>query len=200
MLPRSKSAGALNRRFAIGAIAVAAAGLALPRMAQIRPILQRGMVGGGLAQFEESEAQFSVFASRISSSDGNPDVIAGSVLWHDAPSGYLLTSTTVTDYEMLESAAHEGVTRRISGTMRLNDGEVYPFVLNVTDAGPPASGLDSVALIVGDGAEVDDHATPATGFGFSYAAAGPIVVGDVQEVDIDLGTGLVVEGASTPTH
>jgi hypothetical protein len=199
MRPPLKIAGAINRRFALGAAAVAATGMTLPWMAQIRPILQRGMVGGGLAQFENSEAQFSVFASRISFGNGTPDVIAGSVLWNDAATGYVLTSTTVTDYEMLETEAHEGVTRRISGTMRLNDGDVYPFVLNVTDAGPPASGRDSVALIVGDGAEVADHATPATGFGFSYAAAGPLVVGDVQEVDIDLETGLVVEGESTPT-
>jgi hypothetical protein len=46
---------------------------------------------------------------------------------------------------------------------------------------------------VGDGARASDNSTPVSGLGFSYAATGTVVTGDIQELDleIDLATGVV---------
>jgi hypothetical protein len=117
--------------------------------------------------------------------EDNTDVVLGSIIWLDNAAGYAFATTEIVDYEILETPAGQGQTRRIRGTMRLNEGEVFPFLLNVTDAGPPATGLDSVALIVGAGAQSEEKATPEEGF--SYAVAGPIVTGDVQDVDFEFG-------------
>lgn len=175
----------ISRRLAIAALAASAASLPRATSAQALPITLRGMVGGGLARFEASDAQFSIFATRITFNADDADVVLGSIIWIDEAAGYTFASTEVTDYEILESPPEQGQTRRIRGTMRLNDGEVFPFLLNVTDAGLPATGLDAVALIVGAGSESERDATPAEGF--SYAVAGPIVTGDVQDVDFEFG-------------
>jgi hypothetical protein len=179
----------VGRRYAVGMLSVGAAGLAMPVRAQARPITQRGMVGGGLAKFDESEAQFSIFASRITVDDQDEGVVVGSILWVDKGAGYSFASTEVTNYENLEVPADQGEARRIRGTMRVNEGEEYPFLLNVTDAGLPGSGLDTVALIVGSGAEAEAGATPVASEGFSYAAAGPIEDGDLHDVDLEFSLG-----------
>src|SRR5215213_298310 len=62
----------------------------------------------------------------------------------------------------------------------------HPFYFLLIAAGPPGSGLDTVRLTVGDGAETAESAPSVTGLGFSYAAAGPIVTGDVQLIDVDI--------------
>ncbi len=175
----------VNRRYAIGGMAAAAAGLALPSRYQGRAITQRGMAGGGLVRLESGDAAFSVVASRVTS-EGQEDVIAGSVRWVDQPAGLAFVSTAITEYEVLESPEEGGELRRIVGMMRLNEQEEYPFSINVLDAGDPGSGLDSIALIVGDGATTNGDATPAAGLGFSYAAAGE-VIGDVQDVTFEIG-------------
>jgi hypothetical protein len=179
---------AVSRRFALGALATGAAGLTMPRIMQARPITQRGMVGGGLAKFDGGEAHFSIFASRVSFPDEG-DAIVGSILWVDDAAGVSLASTAVTDYEMLDVPADEGQARRIRGTMRVNEGEEYPFLLNVTDAGAPGSDLDTVALIVGASAEAEAGATPVVSEGFTYAVAGAIEIGDVHDVDFELSPG-----------
>ena len=56
--------GMTDRRMAIGGALAVAAGLALP-LRQSRTVTQRGMVGGGLVQFEQGEANFSLFVSRL---------------------------------------------------------------------------------------------------------------------------------------
>jgi hypothetical protein len=175
----------VSRRVALAALASSAATLPHVAGAQALPITLRGMVGGGLARFETSDAQFSIFATRLTFNEEDADVVLGSILWIDDTAGLSLASTEITEYEIIESPAEQGQTRRIRGTMRVNEGETFPFLLNVTDAGPPATGLDSVALIVGTGAESDEIATPVQGF--SYAVAGQIVTGDVQDVDFDFG-------------
>jgi hypothetical protein len=188
----------LNRRFAIGAAAAAAAGLALPRsQTRGRVVTQRGMIGGGLAQFELSEAQFSAFGSRLIFDDGQ-EVILGSFIWVDAPSGFTFVGTGISAYEVIDIPPELGEGRRTRGTVSVNGEGEYPFVFEVYDAGPPGAGLDSVVLTVGDGAVTAEGATPVTGTGFSYAAAGPIVVGDMHDVDIevDLESGAIV--AATP--
>ena len=176
---------AVSRRYALGTVTAGVAGLTMPRFMQARPITQRGMVGGGLAKFDQSEAEFSIFASRVSFGD-QEDVVVGSILWVDKGADVSLVSTAVTDYEVLDVPAEEGESRRIRGMMRVNEGEEYPFLLNVTDAGLPGAELDTVALIVGAGAEAEEGATPVVSDGFTYAAAGTITIGDVQDVDLEL--------------
>jgi hypothetical protein len=171
---------------AIGGVFAGAAGLALPLRAH-RTVLQRGMVGGGLVRFAESEAHFSVFASRliIPRKRKETEAVLGSVLWVDASAGLTMTSTEVTNYRPLEIPADQGQAREVFGTMRVTEEDAYPFYLLLIDAGPPGSGRDTVRLTVGDGAQSADSAPPVTGLGFSYTAAGPIVTGDVQLIDFD---------------
>ena len=45
--------------------------------------------------------------------------------------------------------------------------------------------------------ETPPGATPVSGLGYSYAAAGPITVGDVHDVDFDIGGGAAA-GTATP--
>jgi hypothetical protein len=184
-----------SRRLAIGATLGTATSLALARQAQARAISQRGIAGGGLATFELSEAQFSLFASRLILPDEAQEVIVGFVEWVDGPSALTFASTEITGYQDLEVPPEQGEARRIAGLMRVNDGEEYPFVLNVFHVGAPGAGLDSVALTVGDGAE-DEQGTPVAGLGFSYAAAGPITVGDVQIIELETET---AAAPATPT-
>lgn len=176
----------LTRRLAIGTVATAAACMARPATAQALPITLRGIVGGGLARFATSEAHFSLFATRIHVADDTEDVILGSVLWVDTAAGSTLMSAEITAYEAVTTPDGNGETRRIRGMMQLSDGILAPFVLRVTDAGHPASGGDTIALLVGEGAGDARAATPATTSGFSYAAAGPIVEGNVQDIDVVL--------------
>jgi hypothetical protein len=171
---------------AIGGALAGAGGLVLP-LAPGRTVSQRGMVGGGLVRFEESEAQFSVFAARliIPQKRKEKEAVVGSVLWVDASAELTMTSTEVTNYRPLETPTNQAQAREVFGTMRVNGEDTYPFYLLLIDAGPPGSGRDTVRLTVGDGAQTAESAPPVTGLGFSYTAAGPIVTGDVQLIGFD---------------
>jgi hypothetical protein len=158
------------------------------------------MVGGGLARFDHGEASFSVFASRLIFEDDNLEVVAGSVNWTDISSEVTMTSIEVTGYNVPEDQPEHGQTRQIIGTIIVNGQAEYPFELVVTDGGTPGSAADSVALIVGDGVRVSETATPAAGLGFSYMAAGPIVTGDIQEIDLEIDTVAGVSRSATPTR
>lgn len=184
----------MDRRHALGALALPAVGLALPRMQRGRAITQRGLVGGGIVDVENGEAQFSVFASRLTVEDGI-EVVLGSVRWVDASAGVAFQSAEIHEYEVLPSPAEGGELRRVTGTMRDSGEAEYPFALNLLDAGGPGEASDSVALVVGDGA-LDATGTPAAGLGFTYAVAGT-VVGDLQEVDFLIdGTNVIMENAT----
>ena len=161
------------------------------RCGSTRTVTQRGMVGGGLVHFDESEAQFSVFASRliVEKNRKEQEAVVGSVLWVDASAGLTMTSTEVTNYRPLEIPSEPGQAREVFGTMRVNEEDAYPCYLLLIDAGPPGSGQDTVRLTVGDGAQTADSAPRVTGLGFSYAAAGPLVTGDVQLIDFNIDTG-----------
>jgi hypothetical protein len=180
-----------DRRMAIGGGLILAAGLALPRR-QGRTVSQRGMVGGGLVRFEQGEANFSLFVSRLIFSD-DAEVVAGSVLWVDGAAGVSLRSTTITEYIVPEVEPEQGVLRRLFGTMSVDGEGEYPFELEVVDAGLPGSAMDTVDLKVGDGARAGENATPASGLGYGYMVTGTVVTGDIQELDfeIDLATGAV---------
>lgn len=183
---RHQAEARVNRRLAVGAMAAGAAGLAWPSQQRGRAITQRGVAGGGIIQLENGEAEFSVFASRVTFAD-DEEVIVGSIEWVDTSAGFAFVSTAVELYEDLESPEEGGELRRVAGVMRLNDEADYPFVFNVLDAGAPGAGRDSAALIVGEDAVIDGNASPVETDGFNYAAAGSIV-GDVQVVSFDMGT------------
>ena len=183
--------GAMNRRRAIGgtlaiggALAIAG-GAARAQQIRSRVVTQRGMIGGGLAQFQLSQANFSLVASRFIFTEENKQVVVGEILWVDTPSAFTFTSTKITNYDVI-NGPEEGEHRRVRGTMSLNGGQEYPFRLDVIDDGPPGSGLDTISLIVGDGAEDAASGSPVPSYGFSYAASGPIVSGDVNDVDFDI--------------
>jgi hypothetical protein len=184
--------GLIDRRMAIGGALAGAAGLALPSR-QSRILTQRGMVGGGLVQFEEGEASFSVFVSRLIFSEDDAEVVVGSVIWVDDAAGLTLRSTAITEYNVPEVQPEQGVLRQILGTMSVDEEGEYPFDLEVIDADLPGSGQDTVVLKVGDGARASANATPVSDVGFSYMAGGMVATGDIQELDVemDLETGIV---------
>jgi len=184
--------GVTDRRMAIGGGLALAAGLALP-LRQSRTVIQRGMVGGGLVRFEQGEANFSLFVSRLIFSADDAEVVVGSVIWVDAAAGHTLRSTSITQYIVPELQPQQGVLRQIIGTMSIDDEGEYPFELEIVDASLPGTGMDTANLNVGDGARTSVNATPASGLGFSYVATGTVVTGDIQELDleIDLATGAV---------
>jgi hypothetical protein len=187
--------GLVDRRMAIGGALVGAVGLAVPSR-QSRIVTQRGMVGGGLVQFEQGEANFSLFVSRLIFSGGDPEVVVGSIIWVDDARQLSLRSTAITEYIVPEVEPEKGVLRRIFGTMRDDTTQdEYPFELEIVDVDLPGTGKekDTVVLKVGDGARTGETATPASGIGFSYSADGTVATGDIQELDfeIDLETGTV---------
>jgi hypothetical protein len=183
--------GVTDRRMAIGGGLALAAGLALPRR-QSRTVTQRGMVGGGMVQSEQGEANFSLFVSRLIFSD-DAKVVVGSIIWVDGAAGVSLRSTTITDYIVPEVEPEQGVLRQIIGTMSVDGEGELPFEMEIVDADRPGAGTDTVVLNVGDGARTSENATPASGVGFSYMATGTVVTGDIQELDleIELATGVV---------
>jgi hypothetical protein len=185
---------AMDRRMALSGALAGAGGLALPHR-QSRTITQRGMAGGGLVRFEEREAQFSVFASRLIFAADTPEVVVGRVLWVDAPLGFTMRSTQVVTYRVVEMPSDQGQGRELFGTMRVNGEDAYPFSLLLIDAGPAGSGRDTLSLTVGNGARQADSVTPVWGLGFGYAAAGPIVTGDVQVINLEIDP---VAGVSRP--
>ena len=188
--------GTIDRRMAVAGALAGAAGLALPGR-QTRTVAQRGMVGGGLARFEQGEANFSLFASRLIFSGDDPEVVVGSVIWVDNTAGFTLRSTEIAAYVVPPVQPEQGVTRQLFGTMSINDADEYPFELEMIDADLPGAGLDMANLRVGDGARTSENATPASGLGYSYLANGTVVSGDIQElaVEIDLTTGVVQPAA-----
>jgi hypothetical protein len=176
--------GLIDRRMAIGGALAGVAGLALPRR-QSRTVTQRGIAGGGLVQFEQGEASFSLFVARLIFSEDEVAVL-GSVLWTDEAHELTLRSTAITEYVVPEVQPEQGVLRRIFGTMRDDAGGEYPFELELIDADLPGSGKDTVVLKVGNGARTSENATPTSELGFSYMASGTLATGDIQLIGIEV--------------
>jgi hypothetical protein len=176
--------GVIDRRMAIGGALAGAAGLALPRR-QSRSVLQRGMVGGGLVRFEQGEANFSVFASRLIFPEDEV-VVLGSVLWVDETVGLALRSTAITEYIVPEVQPEQGQSRHILGMMSANDVGEYPFELELIDADLPGTGVDMAILAVGKAARPGQNATPVSDPGFNYTANGTVVTGDIQLIGIEV--------------
>jgi hypothetical protein len=176
--------GPIDRRMAIGGALVGATGLALPRR-QGRTVTQRGIVGGGLAQLEQGEANFSLFVSRMIFAEDEM-VVLGSVLWTDDTHELTLRSTAIAEYIVPEVQPEQGVLRQVIGTMRDDAGDEYPFELELIDGDLPGSGIDTVVLKVGNGARTSETATPASDLGFSYIASGMVATGDIQLIGIEV--------------
>jgi hypothetical protein len=176
--------GPIDRRMAIGGALVGATGLALPRR-QSRTVTQRGIVGGGLVQFDQGEANFSLFVSRMIFAEDEM-VVLGSVLWTDDTRELTLRSTAITEYIVPEVQPEQGVLRQVIGTMRDDAGGEYPFELELIDGDLPGAGIDTVVLKVGNGARTSETATPASDLGFSYVASGMVATGDIQLIGIEV--------------
>lgn len=185
-----------NRRTAVGATFAVAAGLAIQIPTRGRVLTQRGMIGGGVVQVGQDAAEFSLYATRFELSDVDRQIVVGSIIWVDPAAGLELRTTEIVAYDVAPGDA--GQTRKIEGMMSAGGEEAYPFVLIVSDVGPPNSGQDSVSFGVGDGVTLTGEAAPATGFGFSYSASGPIAAGDVQLIEFDINTETGVASAATP--
>jgi hypothetical protein len=191
---------------AIGGALAGATGLALPKwQTRGRAISQRGIVGGGLAQFESGEANFSLFASRLIVDGEEPGGVLGRVRWVDATAGLTLTSVSLSDYLDIQIADREGEARRLIGELAVEGAEMtgdgagpYPFVLEAVDAGTPGTGLDMVSLFVGEGVVTETAATPAADTGFRYNAAGMVVLGDLQVLDFEVAVDGGVVIVATP--
>jgi hypothetical protein len=172
------------------AVALASIVLARPESSFAAVIQQRGMAGGGLVALQHGQA---AHVSLIATQSTFPDerkVVAGSILWVEAGTGLSLASGDVTAYEELPGEEHG---RRIWGTMNVEGKGTFPFVLDIVDAGPPGSGEDQIALTVGDDVSIPDAGTASDESGksaatqsFHYQAAGFLVIGDVQDVDLDI--------------
>ena len=193
----------VDRRMAIGAGIAAATGLAWPRhQAMRRVIIQRGIAGGGVVQYDGGAASFSLFASSLAFEEGETGgaerVFVGTVTWADETVGETLVCTRVTNYENLNSEVGEA--RRIEGLMRAGDGGDYPFVMDVLNLDAPGAGTDTVTLMVGASAAFGEAATPVAETEFNYFAQGTIVSGDVQDIDlaIDVDTGDVSDPDAAP--
>lgn len=174
-----------NRRAVIIGGAAIAAGVLVGagRSAAAGPARQRlavgggGLSGGGTVAGQAGEAEFSVFASRLTLSEKEERVI-GQLRWGEGET--TLESIEVSDYGPLEGDKRA---RRLVGTLSVNGEGSFPFILTAVDGGTPGSGLDTVTLTVGDA----DAATPsaATTDAFSYAVTdAPLTGGDLQLLDL----------------
>jgi hypothetical protein len=160
--------------------------VAWPRPQRGRAIIQRGITGGGLVDIAPAEASFSVFASRLIVDEAEPGVVLGRVRWADATAGLIMSSVEIQAYDDVGTPPGGGEARRLAGIMSVSGEGEFPFTLDLVAGGDPGSGLDSLSLIVGDGAVTGEDGTPASGLGFSYEAAGAVVSGDIETVEFEV--------------
>ena len=175
---------ACSRRQAVAAAAfggLATLGLGLtgvPAAAQNAGVGGAGVAGGGVARTEDgAEAQFALFASRLTLAGDSEPTFFAQLRWKDGE-GMTLESTEITFYGPIED--DEKNARRLTGLMTgAGEGE-QPFALRVlVDEGDPGSGEDEIELRVGASA-----ATPTAGQAdLSYAFTGKVAEGDLQLLD-----------------
>jgi hypothetical protein len=180
--------GAIDRRLAIGGGLAVAASLPFARAQRIsRVIIQRGAAGGGLVQFADGEARFSLAASRMTTTEEGVEsepVFLGHLVWRDDTVGYTLETSRITNYENLLLDTEEG--RMIEGVLTVTtaDGELVvqdaPFTLEVRFERPD-SAPDHVTFNVGVAAD-GGVATPGSDEPFTYTADGD-VVGGILDAD-----------------
>ena len=96
--PAAGDRGSARRRGRAGAAASARA----------EPVTQRGMVGGGLAQFDAGEANFSLFASRMIFAEDDRRWSSAASSGSMTQAGLTLKSTAITDYIVPEVQPEQG--------------------------------------------------------------------------------------------
>ncbi len=124
-----------------------------------------------------AEAQFALFASRLTlPGDAEPTFFA-EVRWKDGE-GMTVESSGITFYGPIVGGEENA--GRLTGLMTVGDEEEQPFELRVlVDEGNPGSGADEIELRVGASA-----ATPtADDADLSYAFVGKVEEGDLQLLD-----------------
>jgi hypothetical protein len=132
-----------------------------------------GFSGGGVVQTASGTAQASFSGNKTQLKNSKQLVTGGALSWFDAGwqgTGLSLQSTQITSYGKLPGS---GI-RQLVGFATANGSGKHKFVLQVTDAGQPGSGQDTVSLTVkgvaGGG---------AGGSGSQYNASGHLTQGDI---------------------
>jgi len=131
-----------------------------------------GFVGGGTVESATGRAQGSFFGTK-STLPGRKEFAVGGLAWSDPAwkgSGLQLTSTRITSYRRVPGSQ----LRELRGVASANGQGKYPFVLRALDGGGPASGSDTVSLVV--------TGLPAGGAGGSsgdYNVDGHLTAGDI---------------------
>jgi len=181
-----------SRRKAVGASAMALAAAGFAGIAEAGA--QRtafgsgaGVAGGGVARTEDgNDAEFVVFASRLTLGDGDESTVFGRVRWVDPgfeSRGVALESVEVTSYGPPSGQDQSSPERELRGTMSADGEGDYPFLLRVTLAEDDAGlGGDGIYLLVGAAAAgtpeaPEAMATPSDGV--VYEAEAEVTAGDV---------------------
>lgn len=152
-----------------------------------------GIAGGGLVQTASSDAHLMLFAATLvresGAGAGEPRVL-GSVRWLDPGwqhTGLILESARISWYWPLAGASSG---QEIGGWAQVAGGPRVPFLLRVIDAATPGTGAREIVLRAGDaalGVPVLRQASPVPEpTGFSYAAEGALVAGDLQPLRFEL--------------
>ena len=177
-----------RRKVVAGGLAALALGFQTPAVSEARPMLARGMAGGGLARLESGGsqplAQFSLFASAMQLPEGNT-LFLGKILWVEAGAGLQLESTEITQCVALEDRP-DGA--QIRGRMTVNGEGDYPFVIHAFDSSLPGTGKDSIMIEVDGRLARELTETDSEAIEPAYTATASIVAGDFQWIiaDIDL--------------
>ncbi len=161
---------------ALGGLATLGSGLAgAPVAAQNAGVGGAGVAGGGVARTEDgAEAQFALFASRLTLAGDTEPTFFAQLRWKDGE-GTTLESTEIAFYGPIDD--DEANARRLTGLMTgAGEGE-QPFALRVlVDEGDPGSGTDEIELRVGA-----STATPtADDADLAYVFIGTVAAGDLQ--------------------
>jgi hypothetical protein len=171
----------------LGAIALTVPGA---KNAAARAILQRGMAGGGLAQFGELDdplfANFMIFASSVQLPDGTM-LYLGQVRWAEAGTGLTLTSEWINQCIPIAGRTDGAEVR---GKMSAGGETQYPFVAEIFDAGAPGSGMDRINLHVNSADAQAFYPDDPVVDDFEYSIEGSVIAGDFQWIirDIELDT------------
>src|SRR5215210_7025956 len=109
----ASGAHGITRRRAVAVGLAGAVVLARPTSTSAQVLMQRGMIGGGLAKLDSGEANLSLVATEYTLPDSDGKVVIGRLLWVESGTGLSLASTEITTYDDLPGQ-EEG--RRIGGT------------------------------------------------------------------------------------
>lgn len=195
----SHSIGVSRRRtVAAGLGALAALGFVGGTTVKAMHAIGGGIVGGGLAEMWDGEANVALAALHLGEPDGSDHMVFGWIVWsaRTAEGGDLtLEGNEITGYKYLREA--EG-SREVRGFMSANGSGRHPFVMRVIDDGLPGSGRDTISLTVGG--ESPAGADPAAEIAFGAAFAGDAAADPATEVFSDSANARLVSGGFAVVH